>query len=373
MYHTLKTSELDQHTHPFLWRDMDSTREPDTYIIQRVSFGDKPSGTIATIALKKTAEMTRNEYQEAADIIQNNTYMGDIGLESTWQKGLEFLKQPENKWPITRNYLQPQLPELVKTAMATNIEAFQDTLAGRIDKYSNYNKLLRVTARIVKLYDRNPKSSLKNATNDLTPHDLEKAELFWIREAQQNIGKDIENGKYKRLCPKMGEDLDGVYVIRGRSELWMEISIYSDPDLFGPYRIRNEVKKRTTSKTYGVIFTCLGTRAVYLDIAANYSTDKFLMVLRRFVSLHGYPSKLFSDNGTQLVAANKELSNITKIWDWNKLKGFGVTEGFELIFTSTDAPWQNGVTEALTRSVKRAINPSIGDSILTFSELQTVL
>ena len=70
MYHTVKTSELDQHTHRFLWRDMDSTREPDTYIIQRVSFGDKPSGTIATIALRKTAEMTRNEYQEAADIIQ---------------------------------------------------------------------------------------------------------------------------------------------------------------------------------------------------------------------------------------------------------------------------------------------------------------
>ena len=61
-------------------------------------------------------------------------------------------------------------------SMAANIEAFQDTLAGRIDisKYSNYNKLLRVTARIMKLYDRNPKSSLKNATNDLTPHDVEK-------------------------------------------------------------------------------------------------------------------------------------------------------------------------------------------------------
>ena len=78
MYHTVKTSELDQHTHRFLWRNMDGTREPDTYIIQRVSFGDKPSGTIATIALRKTAEMMRNEYPEAADIIQNNTYMDDI-------------------------------------------------------------------------------------------------------------------------------------------------------------------------------------------------------------------------------------------------------------------------------------------------------
>ena len=64
---------------------------------------------------------------------------------------------------------------------------------------------------------------------------------------------------------------------------------------------------------------------------------------------------------------------MTKTWDWNKLKGFGITEGFEWIFTSADAPWQNGVTEALIRSVKRAINASIGDSTLTFSELQTVL
>jgi len=78
MYHTVKTSELDQHIYRFLWRDMDSTREPDSYIIQRVSFGDKPSGTIATVALRKTVEMTRNEYPQAADIIQNNTYMDDI-------------------------------------------------------------------------------------------------------------------------------------------------------------------------------------------------------------------------------------------------------------------------------------------------------
>ena len=110
----------------------------------------------------------------------------DIGLESTCQKGPEFLKQPENEWPITHNYLEPQLPELVKTAMATNVQGSQDTLA-----------------RIMKLYNRNPKSSLKNATNDLTPHDVEKAELFWVRKAQQNMGKDIKNEKYKRLCPKM--------------------------------------------------------------------------------------------------------------------------------------------------------------------------
>ena len=82
MYHTVKTTELDQHTHRFLWRDMDSTREPDTYIMLRVLFGDKPSATIATVALRKTAELSRDKYPEAADIIQRNTYMDDI-IEST--------------------------------------------------------------------------------------------------------------------------------------------------------------------------------------------------------------------------------------------------------------------------------------------------
>ena len=112
-----------------------------------------------------------------------------------------YLFEPEDDWPITRNYLESQLPERVKTALAIKIEGFQDTLAGRIDitKYSNYNKLLRVTARVLKLYDRNPKTSLKNATRDLTPHDLERAELFWMREAQQDHGEGYRERELQKI------------------------------------------------------------------------------------------------------------------------------------------------------------------------------
>lgn len=57
-------------------------------------------------------------------------------------------------------------------------------------------------------------------------------------------------------------------------------------DLFGPFKICDEVKKRTIGKTYGVIFlNCLATRAVHVDLAADYSTEKLLMVWRRFVSI----------------------------------------------------------------------------------------
>lgn len=89
---------------------------------------------------------------------------------------------------------------------------------------------------------------------------------------------------------------------------------------------------------YGVIFNCLSTRAVHVDLAADYSTNKFLMVLRRFVSIRGYPSKLYSDNGPQLVAANEELTNIVKGWNQEELQQFGMMEGFKWEFTPVDAP-----------------------------------
>ena len=65
MYHSVRICELDQHTHRFLWRNMNSSVAPDTYAMQCVSFGDKPAGTIAQLALRKTAEMSTEKYPEA--------------------------------------------------------------------------------------------------------------------------------------------------------------------------------------------------------------------------------------------------------------------------------------------------------------------
>ena len=47
MYHAVKTDSIDQHTHRFLWRNMEIEREPDVYVITSVSFEDKPAGNIA--------------------------------------------------------------------------------------------------------------------------------------------------------------------------------------------------------------------------------------------------------------------------------------------------------------------------------------
>ena len=89
--------------------------------------------------------------------------------------------------------------------------------------------------------------------------------------------------------------------------------------------------------------------------------------------MRGWPKKFFSDNGSQLVAASKELKNAVKNLDWNMLQTFGHKYGTTWSFPPADAPWYNGATESLIKSVKRALNASIGDHVLTSSELQTVM
>ena len=59
-------------------------------------------------------------------------------------------------------------------------------------------------------------------------------------------------------------------------------------------------------KHYGVIFTCLNTRAVHLELAMDLSTMEFMQVLRRFFSIRGHPALMMSDNGTQMVGAERE-------------------------------------------------------------------
>ncbi|XP_071956883.1 uncharacterized protein [Antedon mediterranea] len=70
MYHRIRIPEIDQHVHRYLWRDVEFDREPDIYIKQVLTFGDKP---VPAMALE-----SKTEYPEAAKVIVRDTYMDDI-------------------------------------------------------------------------------------------------------------------------------------------------------------------------------------------------------------------------------------------------------------------------------------------------------
>ena len=79
MYHTVRVPKpVDQHTHRFLWRNAEMQKPPSTYVMTRISFGDRPAGTIVNLALRKTAEMNKQEYPSACKTILRNAYVDDI-------------------------------------------------------------------------------------------------------------------------------------------------------------------------------------------------------------------------------------------------------------------------------------------------------
>ena len=94
-------------------------------------------------------------------------------------------------------------------------------------------------------------------------------------------------------------------------------------DFFGPFEIRGQVNKRSRGKAFGVLFTCSFSRAVHSDLSSDYSLDGFIQTLRHFTSIRGYPESIYSDCGSQLVATDKLLRNLIKVFDVERLKELG--------------------------------------------------
>lgn len=90
-----------------------------------------------------------------------------------------------------------------------------------------------------------------------------------------------------------------------------------------------EVNKRTKGKSYEMILNCLTSRAGYIDIANNYSTEWLLVTLQQFLSLRGFQEKMYLDCG--LVAAGKEFRDAVKGFDQNHLLQYGVDKGIRFI------------------------------------------
>ena len=143
-------------------------------------------------------------------------------------------------------------------------------------------------------------------------------------------------------------------------------------DLFGPYKVRGEVQKRITGKAYGVIFTDLTMRAVHIDVAFGYDTAAFLLSFSRFVSIRGYPHKIFSDPGSQLIGADNELKKVWTGLDTAAMIRRGAEKGTSWVFGPSDSPWHQGAVEALVKSAKKAINIAIHNQRLSVPELLTL-
>ena len=138
--------------------------------------------------------------------------------------------------------------------------------------------------------------------------------------------------------------------------------------------IKDSVKQRTRKKVWCAIFNCTVTRAVYLDLTEDYGTDAIIQTIRRFVSIRGCPLEIQSDQGSQLIAAAKDIAQLVQGWDWSSVKRWATSNRIKWTLAPAEGQHQNGLSESLIKSVKRSIKHKItANHVLTFSQLQMVL
>ncbi|KAL4008256.1 hypothetical protein ACER0C_002108 [Sarotherodon galilaeus] len=136
-------------------------------------------------------------------------------------------------------------------------------------------------------------------------------------------------------------------------------------DCFGPYNIK-------IGWRWGIIFKCMTTSCVHLDLLDSIDTDAFLMVLRRFIARRGKPYEILSDCGTNFRGGETELRSSFSALE-APVKEQLAEQKIEFRFNPPGSPHFGGTWEREIRSVKTALQVVLGGNTVTEAVLQTVL
>lgn len=140
-------------------------------------------------------------------------------------------------------------------------------------------------------------------------------------------------------------------------------------DFFGPLTVQIG---RRHEKRYGVLFTCMTTRCIHLEIAASLNTDSAIMAIKRFIARRGFPEEILSDNGSNFIGAEKELKAALKEFDCEKIKKEMAIKGIKWKFIPPKSPHMGGCWERLIRSVKTGLKVVLKERSPKEEMLQTL-
>lgn len=113
---------------------------------------------------------------------------------------------------------------------------------------------------------------------------------------------------------------------------------YCGVDCFGPFIVK---ERRSELKRYGLMVTCLASRAVHVEVLDDMTTSSFINAIRNVIALRGPIREIRCDRGTNFVGASSELTQ------------HGV---LEFKFNPPTASHMGGVWERMIRSARNVLS-----------------
>lgn len=193
---------------------------------------------------------------------------------------------------------------------------------------------------------------------------------FWIPTANSTIRKFLSRCVTCRKVSAKGQQQKMADLPKDRLQPDKPPFTHVGTDYFGPFLVK---RGRSTVKRYGVLFTCLTTRAVHIEVAHTLDTDSCLNAIRRFMCRRGQVSTIRSDNGTNFVAAERELRDAIQQWNQNKIQDTLRQKEVEWIFNPPAGSHFGGVWERQIRSVRKLLKSVLKEQTIDDEALHTLM
>lgn len=148
-------------------------------------------------------------------------------------------------------------------------------------------------------------------------------------------------------------------------------------DFAGPVQIKFSKGRGTRSyKGYICIFVCLATKAIHIEAVSDLTSRAFIAAFKRLTGRRGMVVHLYSDNGTNFVGANKIFEKEEKKMAeqlFVDLQEQLAKQKTTWHFIPPASPHFGGLWEAGVKSIKYHLKRTVGNAMLSFEELSTVL
>ena len=142
---------------------------------------------------------------------------------------------------------------------------------------------------------------------------------------------------------------------------------YTGIDCFEPFYVK---EGRKEMKKYGLLLTCLCSRAIHVEMLDDMTTDAFINALRAFIAIRGSVRQLRSDQGTNFVGARREFAELTKGMSGERVKALGC----EFVMNPPAASHMGGIWERQIRTIRSVLTAILDKSAqrLDGSSLRTL-
>jgi len=142
-------------------------------------------------------------------------------------------------------------------------------------------------------------------------------------------------------------------------------------DCLGPFYV---ALGRRTEKRWISLFTCLVSRGISLEEVHKMDESSFLMAYSRFEGDRGRPKTMWSDNGTNFTAGEKEMrEGLERINKSEKVRNFMADRGIEWRFSPPTGSHFGGAWEKLVASTKNALKATLGNRCVDEEVFRTVI